>query len=333
MDQLQRIKSVEQLKVLGDPKKLAILRLLMQKPMTLSQLGRELEVHPAQIRHHLKQLEEIGLLQLVNTRVVRGFVEKYYQASARAYMLNLAILPQSASDRSIMVFGSHDLALELLVQEIGQVDPATQLYSLPIGSLDGLIALKQGLCNIAACHLLDEVSGEYNRDYVRHLFPGQSMTLFTLAYRQQGFLTRPGNPKGIQGLHDLAREDVAFANRQRGSGTRLWLDHQLNKMAIPDKQIRGYDLESNTHTQVGREVAEGRADAGIALQAVAKQFELNFIPLFVERFDLVLPSRKTSEKEMQPLLNHLQSAVLRTAVANLGGYDTDHTGEARQVEG
>lgn len=312
---------------------MAILRLLMQKPMTLSQLGRKLEVHPAQIRHHLKQLEEIDLVQLVRTRVVRGFVEKYYQASAQSYMLNLAILPQNASDQSVRVFGSHDLALDLLVQEMGQIDPSTQLFSLPVGSLDGLIALKQGLCDIAACHLLDEVSGEYNRDYVRHLFPGQSMTLFTLAYRQQGYLTHPGNPKGIQDLHDLARGDVVLANRQRGSGTRIWLDHQLRKLAIPTEQIQGYAQESNTHIQVGQAVAEGRADTGIALLAVAKQFDLDFVPLFVERFDLVFPSVTKSEKEVQPLLNHLQSAKLRTAVTNLGGYDTAHTGEAYLVSG
>lgn len=301
--------------------------------MTLSQLGRQLEVHPAQIRHHLKQLEEIDLVHLVRTRVVRGFVEKYYQASARSYMLNLAILPQNASDRSVRVFGSHDLALDLLVQDMGQIDPSTQLFSLPVGSLDGLIALRQGLCDIAACHLLDEVSGEYNRDYVRRLFPGQSMTLFTLTYRQQGFLTRPGNPKGIQGLLDLAREDVVFANRQRGSGTRLWLDHQLRKLTIPTEQIQGYAQESSTHTQVGQAVAEGDADTGIALLAVARQFELDFIPLFVERFDLVFPSVIKSEEQVQPLLNHLQSANLRRAVANLGGYDTAHTGEAHLVGG
>ena len=327
MEHLQQIDKVIPLKVLSDPRRLAILRLLMREPMTLSQLGRVLDAHPARVRHHLKQLEQAGFVQLTLTQVVRGFVEKYYQASAQAYLINLAIVPEKAGKRAVLAFGSHDMALDLLAEQLNEVTPSTELFSLPVGSLDGLIALRQGICQLAACHLLDEVSGEYNRDFVRHLFPGKSMALFTLTNRQQGLLVRPGNPRQIKGLPDLARQDVTFINRQSGSGTRLWLDHELGKVGLPSSEISGYDRELNTHVQVGRAIAGGSADAGIGLLAAARRYDLDFIPLFVEKFDLVIPAENIAGPDLQPLLDHLQSARLRKAIDSLGGYDTSHTGD------
>ncbi len=333
MKQLDRIKSTDTLKVLGDPRRLAILRLLMRQPQTLSQLGRVLDTYPAKVRHHLKQLEGAGLVELSSTQIVRGFVEKYYSATAQAYLVNLAIVPQPTKKGAILAFGSHDLALDLLSQQLDQITPSPQLYTVPVGSLEGLIALRQGVCQLAGCHLLDEASGEYNRDYVRHLFPGKSMLLFTLTYRQQGLLVPLGNPQGIRELADLAREDVNFINRQPGSGTRIWLDQKLGELGISSEHVRGYEKERHTHLQVSRAVSSGEVGAGIGLLAAARSCNLDFVPLFVERFDLVLPDESKDLPEVQPLLDQLQSATFRKAIAALGGYETRHTGEVISVNG
>jgi putative molybdopterin biosynthesis protein len=104
--------------------------------------------------------------------------------------------------------------------------PSTLTWSslvLPVGSLDGLIALRQGLAHLTGCHLLDIDSGEYNLPYVRHLFPERSMKLVTLAHREQGLMLAAGNPRQIHGIDDLRRGEVSFINRNPGSGTRLWL--------------------------------------------------------------------------------------------------------------
>jgi len=333
MKQLERIRSTDILKVLGDPRRLAILRLLMRQPQTLSQLGRVLDTYPSKVRHHLKQLELAGLVELSSTQIIRGFVEKYYSATAQAYLVNLAIVQQPTKKETILAFGSHDLALDLLSQQLDHIVPSPQLNTVPVGSLEGLIALRQGVCQLAGCHLLDETSGEYNLDYVRHLFPGKSMLLFTLTYRQQGLLVPLGNPQGIRNLADLAREDVNFVSRQPGSGTRIWLDQKLSELRISPEQIRGYDEEKHTHLQVGRAVASGAVGAGIGLLAAARSCDLDFVPLFVERFDLVMPSENKDLPEFQPLLDQLQSAKFRKAMAALGGYETRHTGEVLSVNG
>jgi len=333
MDQLQHITSSKLLKVIGDDRRQDILRLLMRKPMTLSQLGRVLDTYPAKVRHHLKLLEEAGLVELTSTQIVRGFVEKYYQATAQAYLVNMAIFPALESKQPLLLFGSHDLALELLSDQLLQVEPTVELFSLPVGSLDGLIALRQGVCQIAGCHLYDEKTDEYNLDYVRHLFPGESMTLFTLTFRQQGLLVGPNNPKNLRDISDLARDDVVFANRQSGSGTRLWLDRQLKKIGIPVTEVDGYGSEMNTHLQVGQAVMEGKADTGLGIFAAARRYGLDFIPLFEERYDLVMPSSRTNEPGLQPLLAYLSSAALQKGITELGGYDTSHTGDMMLADG
>lgn len=299
----------------------------MVEPATLSQLGRALDLHAANIRHHLKLLEEVGLVEFVASREVRGFVEKYYQATYQAYFVNYAVLPQPGKSGTVFALGSHDLALELLADHLGQDASTPNLVALPVGSLDGLIALRQGFGQLTGCHLYDPVEGEYNTSYVRHLFPGQSMHVVTLAYREQGLLVAPGNPHQVRGLEDLSREDLIFINRKSGSGTRLWLDQQLSAIGLTSTQIRGYDQAVSTHSQVGEAVLQGEADFGLGVLGAARRFNLDFIPLFEERFDLVIPEEHYQSALLMPALDYLHTAEFRAAVQGLGGYDIAHTGE------
>jgi putative molybdopterin biosynthesis protein len=319
--------SFDQLKILTDTRRLAILRRLMAAPATLSQLGEALGEHPAWVRHHLLALQGAGLVCLDHTESSAGRTEKFYRANAPVLVLQAAILPDAPGKSFSLLMGSHDLALESGMLEWMALEvPEVHLVSVPVGSLDGLTALRQGLCQLAACHLLDVDSEEFNLPYVRRFFPGREMLVYTLAEREQGLMVTPGNPHALSRLEDLATQQVMFANRQNGSGTRLWLDRKLAQLGIPGQAIQGYGRGFSTHTAVAVQVQQGLADCGIGLLAAARQAGLDFIPLFHERFDLVLPAENACQPAIQVLLERLASADFRRHAAALGGYEVSHSG-------
>jgi putative molybdopterin biosynthesis protein len=286
----------------------------------LSQLAGKLRQSPAWVRHHVKVLEGAGLVELSEVRTMGTVTEKFYRARAGALLLQELILP-AESKSSVICSGSHDLALESLAAHLSK---RLTMLSLSVGSLDGLIQLRQGLCQVSGAHLLD-ATGEYNAPYVRHLFPDRHMELVTLANRTQGLMVAPGNPKRIQSLVDLGRENVRFINRNPGSGTRLWLDAELAKLYIPGENIRGYHHEVRTHTEAAVLIQTGRGDCALGLQAAAVQHGLDFIPLFEERYDLVL--LRENERPLAPLLDYLPSAAFRRDLHALAGYSPAHSGE------
>jgi len=151
------------------------------------------------------------------------------------------------------------------------------------------------------------------------------MRVITLAYREQGLMTAPGNPKAIRSLADLARQDVSFINRNPGSGTRLWLDRHLQESGIPTEKVNGYANFVNTHTACGRAVQSGAADVALGLRATAHQLGLDFIPLFHERYDLIYTQEQS--QLLEPLMDTIQTLPFRQGVNALHGYDTTHTGE------
>ena len=213
------------------------------------------------------------------------------------------------------------LALEGIAEHL---DKHVTLLSMPVGSLDGLVNLRQGLCQVSGSHLLDE-SGEYNTPFVRHLFPDRDVEIVTLAYRTQGLMFTGGNPKDIKKVADIVRPNVRFVNRNAGSGTRLWLDSELRKLKIPAEQVNGYDKVVKTHTEAAGLIAANKADVSLGLQAAACQHGLDFIPLFEERYDLVLP--RENESVLAPVLDYLQTAAFRDALKSLTGYNSAHSGE------
>jgi putative molybdopterin biosynthesis protein len=321
MNSIEHVHDFEQIKLLADPRRLKILRQLMAAPASLTQVGHAIGEHPAWVRHHLKQLEQAGLVEIVETRMTAGVVEIFYRAKAGGLMLQELILPETPGHPAVVFSGSHDLAVELLAKRLSK---HVDVITLPVGSMDGLMTLREGLCHISGAHLLDP-NGEYNTPFVQHIFPDRSMRIITLAHREQGLMTAPGNPKGIHSLADLRRADVIFINRNAGSGTRLWLDQQLHALGIPAEEIRGYRTTVSTHTQSARAVFSGEADAAVGLRAAAHPLRLGFIPLFHERYDLIFAQEQA--ELLDPLLDALQSSVFRRGIEGLTGYETLHTGE------
>ncbi|MBN2118314.1 MAG: helix-turn-helix domain-containing protein [Anaerolineales bacterium] len=320
MKKVAAIHSFGNIKLLADSRRMEILRLLMAAPATLTQLARTLKRSPAWIRHHILALEAGDLVEAGEIRKTGKVTEKFYRAKADALLLQEIILPKTKK-HTVIFSGSHDLALEGIAEHL---EKHVTLLSLPVGSLDGLVNLRQGLCQISGSHLLDE-TGEYNTPFVRHFFPDRDVEIVTLAYRTQGLMLSSGNPKGVRQIADIAHPNVRFVNRNAGSGTRLWLDTELRKLKIPGDRINGYDKIVKTHSEAASLIESGKADAALGLQAAAHQHNLDFVPLFEERYDLVLP--RENEKTLLPLLDYLQTGTFRTELNALTGYNSLHSGE------
>lgn len=320
MKKVDSIHSFRNIKLLADPRRMEILRLLMASPATLTNLARIMKQSPAWIRHHILALSSADLVEVSEVRKRGKVTEKFYRAKADALLLQELILPKTKKP-AVIFSGSHDLALEGVAEHLQK---HVMLLSLPVGSLDGLVNLRQGLCQISGSHLLDE-TGEYNRPFIRHLFPDRDVEMVTLAYRTQGLMLAAGNPKGIKKVSDIAQPNVRFVNRNAGSGTRLWLDTELHRLKIPVETINGYDKTVKTHSEAALLIEIGKADAALGLQAAAHQHGLDFIALFEERYDLVLP--RENEKTLSPVLDYLQTAAFRTDLNSLTGYNSSHSGE------
>lgn len=223
---------------------------------------------------------------------------------------------------TVVCIGSHDNSLDLLANCLRHRYPEMSLSSAHVGSMGGLMALKRGEAHIAGTHLLDEESGEYNAPYLKRFLPDCPVVLINLAYRQQGFVVKKGNPKGIRTFHDLVRDDVVFVNRQAGSGTRLLLDKHLRDLAIDPDRIAGYDRDEYTHLAVASAVLTGLADTGLAVLSSARALDLDFIPVAEERYDLAIPEAYFGQPIVQRLLSVIRDdAAFRETVLAMGGYD------------
>jgi molybdopterin molybdotransferase/putative molybdopterin biosynthesis protein len=228
-------------------------------------------------------------------------------------------------ERTILAIGSHDLTLDLIAQQLAT--RGTRLSSASVGSLGGLVALGRGEAHVAGSHLLDPQTGEYNLSYIRKHLAETKVMVVGLVRRWQGLILGAGNPKGIENFEDLAREDVIFVNRQRGAGTRVLLDYQLAKQKLDPEVIHGYGREEFTHLAVAAAIATGRADCGMGIQAAAVALELDFLPLFSERYDLVIPKEHYHSRLLEPLLDILASDQFASEVNNLSGYELERPGE------
>ena len=226
--------------------------------------------------------------------------------------------------KTIFCIGSHDLTLDLISQFLAEHD--RRLASANVGSQGGLIALRRGEAHLAGSHLLNPETGEYNISYIRQYMPNIPVKVVALVGRDQGLIVKRGNPMGVKSLSDLSRTDVRFVNRQRGAGTRVLLDYHLNLMTIAPERIVGYNQEEYTHLGVAAAVASGRADCGLGIAAAAQALDLDFIPLFQERYDLVIPRQFTESDLLAPLFGLLADRRFREAVSQLKGYDVSFMG-------
>lgn len=237
------------------------------------------------------------------------------------------LVPPEDIEGTLVVLGSHDNTLDLLATLLRRRDPRLRLSSGHVGSLGGLVALSQGRAHLGGSHLFDPETNTYNIPFIQRYLAGVPLKLINLAWRQQGLMVAPGNPKNIRGIADLARPGVRFINRQRGAGTRLLLDLLLKEENLEPAAIQGYDQEEYTHMAVAVNVHSGIADVGLGILAAARALGLEFLPLLPERYDLVVPETTFRDERFQTLLEVIRSPEFQEGAATLGGYDLKNCGQ------
>ena len=281
-------------------------------------------------RAHLIHRAETFLLESMTAGFAPLDVEDAFRIAINRW--RTAVQPQTRlSAKTLRFSGSHDLVVAWLATHFGEIAPGYTLKLNFSGSLSGLTSLQKGEADIAGTHLWDEPTETYNVEVVKSMFPEGGIALITLAHRRLGFMLKSGNPKQIRGIEDLARPEVRFVNRQPGSGTRVFLDALLRRNKINAAQIAGYADERSTHSEIAAEVAQSRADTGIGLEAAAKAYGLEFIPLTTERYDLALRESTFQLPAIQQMVNWLKSDAFHDLLRRLGGYEHTQSGLVNRV--
>lgn len=231
---------------------------------------------------------------------------------------------------TLVVVGSHDIILDVINDLMLEQHTGFSLSSAHVGSLAGLIALKQNEAHIAPSHLLCEEDGTYNTAAVKELFPGEQMVLIKGVRRRQGFIVKKGNPRHIRSVADLTPE-IRYINRQKGAGTRVLFDYLLKKSGMTPENITGYTNEAATHMSVAVAVQKGNADVGMGIYSCARALELDFVDAAFEEYDFVTRASWLELPYVQEFLNVLRSSEFRVRLEKLGGYSFEETGEIRYV--
>ena len=238
--------------------------------------------------------------------------------------------PMAEIERSLVVIGSHDPLIDEVGQFLHAAHPDMSVASTHVGSMGAITAAKRGENHCGGIHLFDEASGAYNEAYLEKHFPQGGVRQVECVYRIQGLMVAPGNPLGIAGLADMAKEGMRFVNRQKGSGTRILNDYLCKRDGIDTASIYGYDHEEFTHTAVAALVEAGSADAGMGIYSAAKMYGLGFVPVCEEQYDLLIPDYAWDTPMVQALLEVLKSDEFRARMEALGGYRVDQPGRVRR---
>lgn len=222
---------------------------------------------------------------------------------------------------TIVCIGSHDPIIDILSDLIHVHNKKYFLSSAHVGSMGGIMALRNEETHIAPIHLLDMETGEYNKSYVKKYLRDKNIKIIKCVKRIQGLMVLKGNPLNINSIKDIADKKLRFVNRQRGAGTRLLFDYSLKKLNINSKDIIGYEREEFTHLSVAASVASGDVDCGLGVYSAAQMMNLDFIPICNEEYDLAIPEEHLKLDIIKSLLEIMKSRDFLDELDKLGGYD------------
>lgn len=224
----------------------------------------------------------------------------------------VTLLAEQLEPADLVIIGSHCVGLDLLVGKLMRQGVRTKL--MVVGSMGGLAAAKRGECDIAGVHLMDPATGEYNRPMLT-----DSLSLVAGYGRMQGFLFRRGDArfegKSLDEAVATALGDAGcvMVNRNAGSGTRIIIDKQLG-----DKRPAGYGTQTKSHNAVAVAITQQRADWGIAIDTVARQYGLGFIPMREEEYDFIVPTVRLERPAVRAFRTLLNDPEVRAELASLG---------------
>ena len=254
----------------------------------------------------------------------RHLVEQWIETNIINYPEPTTYLPPYQG--LLILTGSNDPLLDKTISLYNSRHPEHVAVFGNMGSMGGLRALRQNLCHIATSHLLQENEEEYNFDFASKELD-KMPAVVNFCRREQGILIQKGNPKKIQNVVDISKSGIKIVNRPLGTGTRLLFDRELKKAGVKGEKIDGYHREFHRHLDVGIEVLSGRADAGPGIKAVAFLFDLDFIPLRWERFDLLITKERFFDQGVQIFIGLLQERVFYDIAEKFDGYDVTLSGK------
>ncbi len=241
------------------------------------------------------------------------------------------LTPKKKLKNTLVVIGSHDPLLDELADLIHTENHGLYVSSAHVGSMGGIMAVRRGEAHAAGIHLLDTGTGEYNRSYIRKYFPRGGVYLVRCIGRLQGLMLQKGNPLGIRGFADIAKDGLRYVNRQKGSGTRILMDYLCGKEGVDPDAVYGYEREELTHNSVAVQIASGSADAGLGIYSAARLYGLDFLPVCVEEYDLLIPEAAWNSAMVRQLIATLKSEAFRNRIEAMGGYTLDRPGEIIDV--
>ena len=299
---------------------------MSEKMMNTREVAKYLGIHEKQVYALIKSK------RIPSTRVTgkwvfpKELIDEWIESNAQIG-LEQARQKTRKIEGALLASGSNDPILDMLHTYMKKSYPEFYIFSANTGSTDGLKALNLGYTDIAWSHLLDPKSGEYNIPFLSNYLPKVKPVVVNLFHRDLGFVVAPKNPFHIRGFEDLTQRGVRLINRQKGSGTRVLLDHHLKRLQIPTSRIEGYGREVYTHFEVGLAILSKEADVGIATIAVSKLLGLPFIPITHESFDMILDQSTYFQKGIQAFIEILKSQEFRSRVERLGNYDFKNSGK------
>ena len=239
--------------------------------------------------------------------------------------------PARDLEHTLVAIGSHDPLLDELADLLHLADPSACMSSSHVGSMGGLMAIRRRETHMAGCHLLNEADGTYNTAFLEKQFPQGGVYQVECVGRTQGLMVAPGNPLGLTGFRDISRPGIRYVNRQKGSGTRILADYLCRREGVDPAGVYGYDREEFTHTAVAAQIAGGTADAGMGIYSAAQIYGLDFLPVCVEQYDLIIPDYAWDTPMIRRVLDILAGPEFRARLEQLGGYTLDQPGRVRHV--
>lgn len=252
-----------------------------------------------------------------------------YEAGERAHVRLLRPIDRIA--RTVRILGSHDPLIDEAADELRRADIRAYVSSAHVGSMGAILAISRGEAQLGGVHLLDETDGSYNASYIERMIPDGGVALVECVQRTQGLIVKKGNPLGIQSVQDLTKPGVRYANRQRGAGTRVLLDYLLRQARVSPREIVGYEREEMTHTAVAAQIFSGSADCGLGIFTAAKMYDLDFIPVCEETYDLLVSLRAMENPQVRAFLRVLGSEAFLRRLSALGGYRYDQPGRIKKI--
>ena len=228
---------------------------------------------------------------------------------------------------TLVVIGCREPLLDEVADMMHRADPTVFMSSSHVGSMGGIMAIRRGEAHAGGCHLLDTEIGVYNLSFLKKYFPNGGIRLVRCIGRQQGLMLAKGNPLDIKEFADIDKNGVRYVNRQKGSGTRVLMDYLCEQYAVNVGDIYGYEREELTHTSVAAQIANGSADAGMGIYSAAQLYDLDFLPICIEEYDLIIPDHAWETPVVQQLIATLKSPAFREKMLAMGGYTVDHPGE------